>query len=393
MKNPISSDRLKPGFRAVAVGFNVLAAMATVFTGYSGCIDPDVMPFAGLAGMTFAGWVVLSILLLAVNLVFCRKLAILPAMALICTIGPILTFSPLNRSPKELTPDQQRRSFKVLNYNVLSFHDDPQKQNPDSVNRTMQYIMDSGADVVCLQECYFLIPFEHYGLYQPQIDALKEIYPYYFVGRQGQTVLSKYPFMNIPLPKDHMDAGDFAAYRMNIKGHPITIFNVHLQSIGLTVGDKELFLELTDASPEASLKRVRAQLISKLYHAYRQRARQARTLRSYIEQLGGNVVLCGDFNDVPGCYAVRALEKCGMHDAYAQTAFGPTITYNLNRFYFRIDQTLYKGDFKAVSVERGALDSSDHHPLLTTYVWDTDMMPEWHFESTSSPLYPLEETK
>lgn len=103
------------------------------------------------------------------------------------------------------------------------------------------------------------------------------------------------------------------------------------------------------------------------------------------------MVLCGDFNDVPGCYAVRALEKCGMHDAYAQTALGPTITYNLNRFYFRIDQTLYKGDFKAVSVERGALDSSDHHPLLTTYVWDTDMMPEWYFEITSMPLYPLEE--
>lgn len=238
MKNHFSSFNWKQCLRALAVGFNVLVAMSTVFTGYSGCIDPDVMPFAGLAGMTFAGWVVLSVLLLIVNLIFCRKLAVLPALALLCTIGPILTFSPINRKPRELTPEEQRRSFKVLNYNVLSFYDDPQKQESDSVNRTMQYIMDSGADVVCLQECYFLIPFEHYGLYQPQIDSLKEIYPYYFVGRQGQTVLSKYPFMNIPLPKDHMDAGDFAAYRMNIKGHPITIFNVHLQSIGLTVGDQ-----------------------------------------------------------------------------------------------------------------------------------------------------------
>ena len=59
-----------------------------------------------------------------------------------------------------------------------------------------------------------------------------------------------------------------------------------------------------------------------------------------------------------------------MKDAYAENAFGPTITYHGNRFYFRIDQVLYKGDMKAVDIERGDIESSDHYPLLTTFVFD-----------------------
>ena len=59
-----------------------------------------------------------------------------------------------------------------------------------------------------------------------------------------------------------------------------------------------------------------------------------------------------------------------MHDAYAQNAFGPTITYHGNRFYFRIDHVLYGGDMEAVDIERGDVPSSDHYPLLTTFVFD-----------------------
>ena len=168
------------------------------------------------------------------------------------------------------------------------------------------------------------------------------------------------------------DKGDIAAYKMTVEGHPLTVFNVHLQSIGLTVSDKELFLELTDVSTDKSLGRMRSQLITKLYDAYRQRADQARRLCDLVGNAGENVILCGDFNDIQGCYAVRLLEKAGLHDAYAEAACGPAITYSANRFYFRIDQVLYKGDFRPVSVVRGNVRSSDHYPLLTTYVWNED---------------------
>ena len=79
--------------------------------------------------------------------------------------------------------------------------------------------------------------------------------------------------------------------------------------------------------------------------------------------------MAGDFNDIQGSYALRTILGDGdMHDAYAENAFGPTITYHGNRFYFRIDHVLYRGDMEAVDIERGDTPSSDHYPLLTTFV-------------------------
>lgn len=78
----------------------------------------------------------------------------------------------------------------------------------------------------------------------------------------------------------------------------------------------------------------------------------------------------GDFNDVAGSYAYRTIRSCGLKDAYAQTAFGPTITYNASRFYFHIDQIFYRGNLRAVSIWRGKSRSSDHYPVSATFLWD-----------------------
>lgn len=167
-----------------------------------------------------------------------------------------------------------------------------------------------------------------------------------------------------------------ALFRFNIQGHRVNLFNVHLESIGLSMADKALYQNLFDKAPGSErairkeLSDVKHQLISKLAVAFRKRADQARFIRHTIDSIGGNFIVAGDFNDIQGCYAVRTIMDGDMKDAYAENAFGPTITYHGNRFYFRIDQVLYKGDMKAVDIERGDIESSDHYPLLTTFVFD-----------------------
>ncbi len=374
---------------ACGIAINVIIAIATIFTGYSGYISPEVMTFAGLAGMTFPLWPIVSVVVLVADLFLMRRLAIVPASALIICISPMFTFSPINGTPEKLTEEEEVKSFTVLTYNVLNFVDN-QELYPDSINRTINYILSTDADIVCLQEGEYLVPFPKYFVTKSQIDSLWQRYPYRLIGRGGQSVLSKYPIMNIPVKITKEDQGDMAVYRTNVKGHPLTIINVHLQSIGLTVSDKELFLELTSLSVDESLSRIRSQLVSKLYDAYLQRARQARLLRSYIDRIGGNIILCGDFNDIPGCYALRTIEGGTMRDAYLETAIGPKITYNANNFYFRIDHVLYQGDLDAVSVVRGDIPSSDHYPLLTTFVWKEDLSTKWNFIRTSTPLIPID---
>ncbi len=187
--------------------------------------------------------------------------------------------------------------------------------------------------------------------------------------------LSKYHATEIDTPQPDWGSGSFCAYDVEVEGHEVTVVNCHLQSIGLTDDDKELYRELTDKelrNPSRSeLSKVKNGIVTKLLAAFRIRAQQARYIKEFLATRKGNVILVGDFNDVPGSYAYRTIKSDGLKDAYSECAFGPTVTYNDNRFYFRIDQMLYRGDLEAVRIKRGDLRSSDHYPLLATFLWNT----------------------
>ena len=120
------------------------------------------------------------------------------------------------------------------------------------------------------------------------------------------------------------------------------------------------------------LSQAKHNIIPKLLDAFKMRAQQVDSIAKFLDSATADVILMGDFNDVPGSYAYRAMTKSGLKDAYNSCAFGPMITYNDNRFYFRIDHIFYRGAMKAVRVKRGNLKSSDHYPLKATFVWDSD---------------------
>lgn len=43
------------------------------------------------------------------------------------------------------------------------------------------------------------------------------------------------------------------------------------------------------------------------------------------------------------------------------------ITYNKHLFWFHIDQILYRGAIRPLSVKKGSLKSSDHYPLTAEF--------------------------
>ncbi len=182
-----------------------------------------------------------------------------------------------------------------------------------------------------------------------QRDSINSRYPYrLYSNRSGEVLLSKYHATEIDTPQPDWGSGSFCAYDVEVEGHEVTVVNCHLQSIGLTDDDKELYRELTDKelrNPSRSeLSKVKNGIVTKLLAAFRIRAQQARYIKEFLATRKGNVILVGDFNDVPGSYAYRTIKSDGLKDAYSECAFGPTVTYNDNRFYFRIDQMLYRGD-------------------------------------------------
>ncbi len=367
--NPIS--RL---IRFGILAFDILVAAGLLLSAYGGAIDPNKSVWPQIFGMTFPAWIILMLVMVPVSFIIWRKSALLPTAALLIAMPAILTISPLHIGGA-LSQSERASSFSVMTYNVYGFVDH-EFESDDSggkgakESRSLQQIIDTQPDIVCMQEGYN--PNYRFKL---QMDTINKIYPYSnFIPEGGEIIFSKYPFKIVPTPQPAWHTAHYSAYELDVDGHPLLVVNCHLQSIGLTPDDKALYRELTDKrieSPTLSeLSKVKNSILSKLAVAFKLRAEQARHIRQFLEEHPGNAILVGDFNDVQGNYAYRCICSAGMRDAYADSGFGPTITYIDNRFYFHIDQIFYRGDMRAVDIVRGDIKSSDHYPMTATFVWN-----------------------
>ncbi len=351
---------------------NAFVSFCTILSAYIGYVDPHSFAFLQVIGMTFPFWVIALLLLLVADLFVARRMTLMLLTTIVICLKPFLTYYPLNIGSPKLTSEDSTRVFKVLTYNVFGFRDRT-SSGDTSGNSTYRFIIDSDADIVCLQEGE--VSFRHpSGQYKAQMDSISRRYPYILNDKNdGDILLSKYPAKIIPTPQPDWGSGRFSAYRLDVEGRELCVINCHLQSIGLTPEDKELYKELTNReikNTKTELKEARRWILPKLSEAFRMRAEQADMIKQLVDSIGGNVILTGDFNDVPGNYAYRTIRSAGLKDAYSEVAFLPTFTYNDNRFYFRIDHILYMGDMKPVKVKRGDNKSSDHYPLFATFLWN-----------------------
>ncbi len=359
---------------AVTVGINGIVMLATIFSAYGGYFDPVNLPIAPLVAMLLPGMLIAGVVMIIVDLLVNPRIAVMIPAAWIISLPPLLVFFPVNIRSKSLTPEQEQRSFTLLTYNcmhLIPYIDDPSLK----INGTVDFILKTDADIVNLQEVESLEPNPSTEFTPEQRDSLFSRYPYHITdNRQQLTVLSKFPIEEVDttIPRRSYPCL-VGAYRINIRSTPVTLFNVHLKSIGLNSDDKDLFREIPSKFRDESqireeLQEVKSQLISKLSESFLIRGIEARWLRQMIDSIGGNVIVAGDFNDIPGCHAERIIMNGDLHDAYAENAFGPRITYHDNRFYFRIDHVLYGGNLQAVYVRRDTPLWSDHYPMLTRFV-------------------------
>lgn len=358
--------------RKIASFFTLMIALfigaMTIFAAYSGHIDPRKMTLAPLMCMTLPYWVIATLIMLPICFIANKWQSLVPLSTLVICLGPILNFCPLN-----ITSNSNRNtpnSFTLLSYNAYNFIAFDDNYPDDESNSTLNYIAKTDADIVCLQECEYLSPIPRWHVYRKQVNAIKEQYPYRIIGaNNGQSIFSKFPVTLIS------SAGYYSHFEVEMPTRTIDIIDVHLRSIRLSKQDKEQYNEaLTDLITENNNSKLSSwkNIASKVANAAKLRSRQALALKDYIKGLDSeNIIVCGDFNDVPGCFAINAIAD-DFDDVYAQCGFGPMITYHGNNLKFRIDHILYDGDFDATYFERGDLKSSDHYPLFATFKWDND---------------------
>jgi endonuclease/exonuclease/phosphatase family metal-dependent hydrolase len=347
--------------RYLFVAANALSVLLLLASAYSDRIPPDRILLFSYLGLVFPFICVLNIGFM-IYWLFLRqwKYLLIGIVAFAVCWNPVRSYFPFHS--REDIPKED--VIKVLTYNVMGFaYTDRKKEVQNSI---IKYIVDSEADIVCLQE-YFVNRSAN-QLSARKIEAALKMYPYSSVillknFGWGLAVYSKYPITSSRRIKYPSEDNGSAIHQININGKTLTLINNHLESFKLTSQDKVHYLDFVKgASPEA-FSGLRRTIQQKLGPAFLIRAKQARSVAEEIKKSKSDYLLvCGDFNDTPISYAHRKVQG-DLLDAFAESGIGLGITYNLNYFWFRIDNILYSSNMKAYGCTVDQINYSDHYPV------------------------------
>lgn len=363
---------MKTFFSILMWVINVVVALALLASCWAGHIDPRWLPIAAVVAMTVPITVPVALGLLVIDCFRWKRQALVLGVCIAASApGALQTFALSWPASMPDPDDATKRTFTLLTYNVIHFIDQDERY-PGDVNPTMGYILSADADIVCLQEVLELGVSERLHLRAAQIDSLSQRYPHIIVNGSGAVLFSKFPVTPLDIAAGKEPGCDVAAYAIDIYGKRVAVYNVHLRSFGLTGADRNLYRDLTKLHGKGRMDEVKTELIRKIETAAVERADEMEVLTRDIQKTGGaNVIVCGDFNDVPGSWSVRRLGDIDLRPVWPDTGLGYMRTYNRNRFYFQIDHVLWRGNMQPVRMQRGNVTCSDHFPVLTTWVIDT----------------------
>ncbi|MBD5355636.1 MAG: hypothetical protein HDR88_01320 [Bacteroides sp.] len=362
---------INPIFRMVMRIISVIVFLLTLISAYGGRVNPEYLSIPAVLCLALPYFAIATVLLILFWIISHKMIfTILGILTIVACSGPISLAIPFGSSKK---PQPGQQTFKIISWNVL--HTDDLGQPDYQGNRAVEFMINSGADVICLAELNNFSPQELKKASPALIDSLIRVYPY----RAGNTstdikIMSKYPVSR----EGHSYIADtghhrFDFFKVNFPGAKVlNIGMVHLYSYDLTEEERQIIKEMKSVNgAKSSVKELKGSIRSKLRNAFRQRAQNAELLREAIDEIrpGAPLIVCGDFNDVPASWAYNLIKGEDMRDAYVETNLGFTWTYNKHLFLFHIDQMLYRGNIEALSLKVGKINTSDHYPLIGEFAF------------------------
>ncbi len=361
--------------KAVLLAITVVMAVVMLLSAWGGVVDPhksSLMPLLTL-GMPVV-LIVNVIIALAWLLLFRWKYALIPIVAIAVSWSPVSTVCPLNLFAKNFDADS---TFRVMSYNVANFGPyDPSNHEP---SKSMRYILDQDPDFVLLQEGSQERTYFNLSNVEMMRAEFEKKYPYHSDGWRDLMIFSKYPYTVVPdsaYDSEHEYRGGVYAKGFDIlfpDGKQLRILNLHLRSIGMGEGDKDLYATITkqgvNVNKRSELQRIKRSLFDKLKIAFRRHAEEAAIVRSMIDSSPENLIVCGDFNEAPSSYCYRNIRGDDLHDTFQDCGTGITWTFHDRRMFFKIDHILYRGGIESVDWCREKAGDSDHYPQIATFVW------------------------
>lgn len=336
---------------------NIAIVVGMLITGYSAYINPLQHPTIVALGITFPFFLIVNLVALFFWVIFKLRYATIPIIGYVLAYIPISIYIPLNVRAAE----PEEGCIKVLSYNVMSYAGTPRYN--DAFDIIYNYIADSGADIVCLQETN--------DTWRRSIARFHEIYEYIDTtnvsSNQRNTImlLSHYPIIRKERIHYPSQGNGSVAYFLAKETDTLLVINNHFETNHFTLEEKARYKEMITGEMENDTARAESRrIIHKLRDATLLRAPQARIVHDYIsEHTNYPMIVCGDFNDNPISYTRRIVSK-NLTDCFVETGLGLGISYNQNGFFVRIDNILCSRDITPYQCKvDDKIDASDHYPI------------------------------
>ena len=346
---------------------NIIAVLALGLVKAGSLVSPEKMLLPAYASLFLLPLALVNIGFVVFWIAGRKGMFLLSLLALIVFYGTIKSAFPINPGKSEV--DTTRQKITLLSYNTMNTGL-MKKHKPDDPNPVIQYILDTNADIVCLQEC--AISENKHQFNYDDFERIFKKYPYKHVSFQlnkwsmgiGLVTMSKYPIV------EKRNAAYKSIFNLTIYSDivigddTLRIVNNHLESNRITAQDMQMTSKLKDNFDTDELGSVTKYLSQKLSVAYRVRASQADIVAKLIENSPYWVISCGDYNDVPASYTyTRVLGN--LKDAFKETGNGLGWTFAHSFYRFRIDYIMYDKDFQSANYKQGKLRASDHYPIQT----------------------------
>ena len=238
------------------------------------------------------------------------------------------------------TDKSTSHSLCLVSWNAEGF-----QLNKDTLQASAAFIQNLHPDIICLQER------PHDILLNCDSISTAFGYPYRVFNSREDEVLNLAVYSRFPLSnmKEYYFPNSYnkvLQIDLQYEGTTIRLFNMHLQTTGMTPAFQG----------------------NNLLHTYqlntRERNRQAQLLAEAIASSPYPVIVCGDLNDTPISYAYRKLTN-KLKDCFLEAGNGWGGTYQPARNLFRIDYTFCSPELKTSAYRLFSNCWSDHRVQYT----------------------------
>lgn len=358
--------------RRLFIYTNIIIIAGLMMTGYSAIINPVEHSVLSVIGFVFPAFLVANMLFIVFWLLLDRRYVLIPVIGFILAYSPTRTYFPINLFNGKPEPsansnvDGRPEQLSLLSYNILGYNT---PQAPEGKpNPILQFIVDSDADIICLQEwthpsgqdsLQAILDSKYAHTDSIHTNAL----PY---GGDAVAVYSRYPIIGKEYIPITTKGNTLAVFDLLIGGDTVHVINAHLETVGMSEEEKSQFHQLVHGDRQRQdIKSDSKMIITKLAESAQVRAPQADAINDYVRRHGGQpIIFCGDINDHPLSYVHHTIAQ-RLTDCFREAGTGPGFTFQYNSMYVRIDNIMCSDHFEPLSchVDK-SITLSDHFPIL-----------------------------